>query len=126
MASIEVKDGSLVVHIQGMDRLFTMRSTLSVPLAHVTGVVARPEVPELKFMESGSNFRGVQRYGTLCAGTVTMPDGAGYVFCDVHDAKRAVAIELEHDAYKRLIVEVSDETPEITRDRIEAEIRKVR
>lgn len=126
MATIEIKDGALTVHVTGIDRLFALRSSLSVPLAHVARVVPRPAVPELWAIEAGTKFRGVQRPGTLCAGTVTQGDGEGYVFCDVHDPQQAIAVELHHDACKRLIVELSDETPEVAAQRITDAVHALR
>ncbi len=42
MASIEIKDGQLVVHIHGWDKFLALRSTLTIPLAEVKSVTAHP------------------------------------------------------------------------------------
>ena len=44
MARVEVAGDQLTVQIQGMDRLWTFKSRLEIPLAHVTGAEADPEV----------------------------------------------------------------------------------
>lgn len=31
----------------------------------------------------------------------------GFVFCDVHDPERTVVIELDHEHYQRLVIEVA-------------------
>ena len=126
MASIELKDRSLIVHVEGIDRLLSLRSTLTVALRHVTGIIAKPPMYNEMFMSSGERFRGVQIAGVMCAGTVRTHDGSGYVFCDVHDPERAISIELEHDTFKRLLVELSDETPAEAKERIEAAIAALR
>lgn len=122
MATIDIKDRQLVVTIEGLDKVMALRSSITVPLAHVTGVTARPDITQVMFMPVSSKFRGVRNPGTVVAGTLTMADGSGYVFCDVHDATKALAIELEHDEFKRLIVEVSGQTPEAARDLILAAV----
>jgi hypothetical protein len=62
----------------------------------------------------GSNIPGV-----LTAGTFYQQ--GGIVFYDVHDPERTIVLELEHETYKRLIVEVED--PQKTRTIIEKALR---
>ncbi len=42
MATIEIKDGKLIVHIHGIDKLLALRSTLTVPVEHIQTVTVRP------------------------------------------------------------------------------------
>jgi hypothetical protein len=41
----------------------------------------------------------------LTAGTFIQRDGA--VFFDVHDPERTIVLELDHETYKRLVLEVA-------------------
>jgi hypothetical protein len=118
MATLQIKDQSLVVTVEGLDKILALRSSITVPLAHISGVSVRPDISQVMYMPVGSQFRGVRNPGSVIAGTLIMADGSGYVFCDVHDETRALAIELQHDEFKRLIIEVSDQTPEQARDMI--------
>lgn len=118
MATIEIKDQTLLVTMEGMDKILALRSSIAVPLAHITGVTARPDIAKVMYMPVESQFRGVRNPGHVIAGTLVMADGSGNVFCDVHDETRALSIDLQHDQYKRLIIEVSDRTPEQARDLI--------
>lgn len=118
MATIEIKDQALVITIEGLDKIMTLRSSITVPLAHITGVTARPDISKLMYMPVEAQFRGVRHPGIVVAGTLVMADGTGYVFCDVRDETKALAIDLRHDEYKRIIIEVSDRTPEESRDLI--------
>lgn len=122
MATIEIKDQALVITIEGLDKVMTLRSSITVPLVHITGVTARPDISKLMYMPVETQFRGVRHPGIVVAGTLVMADGTGYVFCDVHDETRALAIDLRHDEYKRIIIEVSDRTPEESRDLILAAV----
>lgn len=42
MATIDLKDENLIVQIHGWDVVLALRSTLTIPLAHIKGVVACP------------------------------------------------------------------------------------
>ena len=122
MATLAIKDQALTVNVEGLDKVFALRSSITVPFAHIVGVTARPDISKVMFMPVGSQFRGVRHTGLIVAGTLLMADGSGNVFCDVHDDKKALVIELNHDEFKRIIVEISDQTPEQARDMIEAAI----
>lgn len=37
MADVEITDGELVVHVQGFDRVFALKSEIRVPLEHIVG-----------------------------------------------------------------------------------------
>lgn len=103
MATISVGAGVLMVHVRGLDKLWSFRSQLTIPLSHVRGattdaaVIGRPE---------GWRGPGTSIPGVITAGTFHH-DGAK-VFWDVHDMAKAVAIEVEHDEYERLVIEVDD------------------
>lgn len=118
MATIDIKDNALLVTVEGFDKILALRSSITVPLAHITGVTARPDISKVMYMPVESQFRGVRSPGHVLAGTLFMADGTGNVFCDVRDETRSVAIDLQHDEFKRLILEVSDRTPEQARDLI--------
>jgi hypothetical protein len=118
MATIEIKDKALHVNIEGLDKILALRSSITVPLSHIRSVAARPDISKLMYMSVTAKFRGVNTPGHLLAGTLVMADGSGDVFCDVRDGENAIAIELHHEQYKRLILEVSGHTPEAARDLI--------
>ena len=122
MATLDVSDQSLIVTIEGFDKVLSLRSTITIPLSQIAGVSARPDISKLMSMPVESRFLGVRHPGTVLAGTLTMADGSGAVFCDVHDEHKAIAIDLHHHEYKRLIIEVSGRTPEEARDFIVAAV----
>src|SRR5580700_10407292 len=67
MASIEIKDRDLVVHIHGWDKLAALRSTLTIPLSEVKGVSARPADARYDEME-GVRVAGGYWPGAFAAG----------------------------------------------------------
>jgi hypothetical protein len=117
MVSIELTLDELVVHVHGWDKLHAMRSSLTVPLGHVTGV--RLDPPEARFDDAiVDSWRGVGTYvpGKLAAGTCFVSDGRA--FFDVRDPTRAIAIDLHSEGVQHIVVELSDEEPEHAAERI--------
>jgi hypothetical protein len=103
MASIAIDGNDLIVDVHGMDKLWSLKSRLTIPLAHVRGATADPTItrePE-GWRGPGTHLRGVITAGTF------HQDGQK-VFWDVHDASKAVVIELQEGDYQRLVVEVDD------------------
>jgi hypothetical protein len=116
MARITTADGVLTVHMRGLDKILAIHGNISVPVSHIQGVDVLPE-------EAFKLFHGL-RVGTniphvITAGTFFTRDSK--LFFDIHDPERSIAINLEHNNYSRLIVQVDDdETPESAAERIRA------
>ncbi|WP_306209883.1 hypothetical protein [Actinoplanes sp. RD1] len=112
MARIDITGDALVVTIEGLDRLWALKSSVTVPLAHVRGATADPGIVR--------GFKGVRTKGTFVPGLIvagTFRTGEGRVFWNVRDAAKAVVIELADEEYTRLVIEADD--PHATADRIE-------
>ncbi len=106
MVTIEITDGTLVLDVHGLDKLWSLRSTLRIPLAHVKSAETAAGLERGWF--DGLKLGGTFIPGVLTAGTFYTRDG--FVFWDVHDNARAIRIALEDETYRELIVEV--ESPE--------------
>jgi len=104
MAEIEYTGDAFVIHVAGWDKLWALKSQLTIPIAHVVG--AEPAAEEARRWRQGIRESGMHIPGVITAGTFSK-DG-GRVFWDVHDADRAVAIHLRDDQYTELVVEVDD------------------
>lgn len=103
MAQVSIDGDNLVVEIEGMDKLWALKSRLVVPLGNVRGATADPgAVKEPK----GLRAPGTHVPGVVVAGTF-YEDGER-VFWDVHDPADAVVIELADQRYARLIIGVAD------------------
>ena len=76
MARIEITASSLVVHMSGIDVLLALRSTFTVPLADVRGVVARP--PDARYDEmKGLRVAGGYVPRSFAAGIFYVTGGPG-------------------------------------------------
>ena len=104
MARVEVASEQLTVQLEGMDKLWTFKSRLEIPLAHVVSADVCPEVAQgwrMSIRAPGTHVPGVITAGTF------YQEGER-VFWDVHDPENTVVIHLKDDLYARLIIEVDD------------------
>jgi hypothetical protein len=104
MVDISVTGDRLRLEVQGWDQLWALRSELEFPLAHVRSVRQDAE-PALGWWH-GFRLPGTDIPGLLTAGTFYQHDGA--VFYDIRDPERTIVFELDHEHYRRLVVEVKD------------------
>jgi hypothetical protein len=103
MATVDIHGSDLVISVKGLDRLWTFKSQLTIPLAHVRGATADPGIAS---EPKGRRSPGTHIPGAIVAGTF-VHDGER-IFWDVHDPARAIVIELHDETYRRLVVEVDD------------------
>jgi hypothetical protein len=103
MALVRIDGVTLVVEIEGLDKLWALKSRLEIPLVNVRGATVDPGVIK---QPKGIRAPGSHVPGVITAGTFHI-DGER-IFWDVRDAARAVVIELHDERYARLIVQVAD------------------
>ena len=104
MVDLEVADGNLILHVRGADKLWAFKGSLEVPLAHVAGVRADPDIAH-------GWWHGIRTLGTHLPGVITAgtfhQDGKR-VFWDVHNPANTIVIALRDERYDELVVEVAD------------------
>ena len=110
MVELSVEGDSAVFEVQGWDQLWSLRSRLEIPLAHITGAHWDPE-PAMGWFQ-GLKLAGTDVPNLFRAGTFYQ-DG-GLVFWDVAHPERTIVIDLEHERYQRLVVEVADPLASVT------------
>ena len=104
MVEITVENGRVHFDVQNWDKLWALRSRLEIPVEHIHGVRIDPE--PAKGWWHGLKLPGTQIPGLLTAGTFYQ-DG-DWVFYDVHEPERTIVLDLDHEHYKRLVIEVAD------------------
>ena len=112
MTRIDITDDQLVVTMQGMDRFWSLRRRIAVPLAHVRGATADPGVVR---EPAGLKSPGTSVPRIITAGTFHK-DGER-VFWNVRGSQEPVVIELAEEKYARLVLGVPD--ARTTAERIE-------
>jgi hypothetical protein len=114
MVNVTLTADALVFEVEGLDRLWALRSRLEIPLTHVTDATFDPA--EVGRWWHGWKLAGTDVPGLFAAGTFYYH--GELVFWDVRDPARTIVVALNHERYKKLIVEVAD--PE----RVVADIRE--
>lgn len=115
MVDISIADDVLTVDVRGIHKLWSLRSTLQVPLTDVDHVRHDPERARQAFpglRAPGTNIPFVYTAGTYYQGDLR-PD-----FWTVRHPDRAIVIQCRPDAaYDEIIVEVDDPEEAVARIR---------
>jgi hypothetical protein len=100
MASVELGSATLDIHLSLGDELLALHGDFHIPYQHILSVSTAP-VPVQWFqgVRIGTNIPGVKTAGTFIT-------GEGVIFYDVHDRSRCLTLELDHERYRRVVVEV--------------------
>jgi hypothetical protein len=109
MVEIRLEAGKAVFEVQGWDKMWSLRSQLEIPLSHIRGAYADPE-PAMGWLQ-GLKIAGTDLPNIFRAGTFFQQ--GELVFWDVHKPAKTILIELEHERYKKLIIEVEDPEREV-------------
>lgn len=104
MVGVTIQGDRAVFEVQGMDKLWSFRSQIEIPLAHITGVEANAE--QVGRWWHGFKLLGTDVPGMFAAGTFYYH--GELVFWDVFDPEQTVIVSLSHERYKKLIIEVAD------------------
>jgi hypothetical protein len=114
---VNIDGDTLVVEIEGLDKLWALKSRLAIPLANVRGATADPGIAH---EPKGIRAPGAYIPNVITAGTFHL--AGEKVFWDVHDARKAVVIELADERYARLVIEVDD--PRAVVEMVEKAVRR--
>jgi hypothetical protein len=112
VATIEVTPQTVVVHVNGLDKVLALRSRVEFPLAHVTNVAYDPSETqrELEQFWQETHIFGANAPGSTMVGDYT--EHGDRIFWDMHHPERAITLQLIQEKYAKVIVEVAD--PEAT------------
>jgi len=111
VVDVTIQGSRVVFVVRGIDKLWSFKGEIEIPLAHITGVEANPD--QVRRWWHGFKLLGTDVPGMFAAGTFYYH--GELVFWDVHDPARTVIVSLEHERYKKLIVEVSDVADTVAR-----------
>ena len=104
MLELSISNGALTVHVRGADKLWALKSSLEIPVQHITAIRADPSIA--RDWWHGLRMPGTNIPGIITAGTFYQ-DGKR-IFWDVHNPDNTIVIELKDERFSELIVEVSD------------------
>lgn len=95
MADLTVIDDSLVVRIEGAERILSQERELRIPLAHIVGVVRDPDP-----------FFRVE--GVRASPGTDLDDDDERSFWAVDDHAKAIVVILRDNEFEKLVVDVDD------------------
>jgi hypothetical protein len=104
MVEINIEEDKAVFEVEGWHKLWSLRSRLEIPLAHIKGVHADPE-PAMGWFD-GLKVAGTALPHIFRAG-IFYQEGK-FVFWDVHSPEKTIVIDLADEHFGALIVEVND------------------
>ena len=103
MVTIERRNGNFIFTIQGIHKLWALKSELTIPAEHIISVY--PNTDNLN-QKLGLRMPGTSVPGLIEAGTFIGRNGI--IFCDITNHSKSIVIELQHEHYNRLIIDVED------------------
>jgi hypothetical protein len=113
MVEITIEGNHVTFEVRGWDKVWSLRSRLEIPLSHISDAHIDPD-PAMGWFEGlkmgGTDIPNIFRAGTF------YQEGE-WVFWDVRHPEKTIVVELSHETYKKLIIEVADP---------EAELRKLK
>ena len=104
MVTVTVLGDRVHFDVEGWDRFWALKTELDIPLSHIKSVRADPEAA--RGWWKGFRLPGTNIPGVLTAGTFYQGDG--FVFYDVRNYDNTIVLELDHETYRRMVVEVAD------------------
>jgi hypothetical protein len=121
MVRVSLTGDCIRFEVQGWDKFWALKSQLEIPISHVTDVRYDPDAA--RGWWHGLRLPGTNIPGVVTAGTFLQGDG--FVFYDVHDPDRTIVLDLNHETYKKLIIEVDDidSTVSLIRDALRSSAR---
>jgi hypothetical protein len=119
MVNVSVEADRAIFTVEGTHKLWAIKSRIEIPLSHITGV-------DVNHDQVSSWWHGFKLLGTDFPGLFAM--GTFYyhrelVFWDVIDLHKTIIVSLEHERYKKLIIEVDD--PHLTADSLSAAVQRI-
>src|SRR5580765_6828172 len=118
MVDITIEGDRAVFNVEGLHKLWSLRSRLEIPLDHIVGVEADPN--QVGTWWHGFKVIGSDVPGLFAAGTFYYH--GELVFWDVRDVEKTIIVSLDHERYKKLIIEVAD--PETVAARLQTALQR--
>ena len=104
MVDVTIEGDRAVFAVEGLDKLWALRSRLEIPLAHITDVESNHE--QVGQWWHGFKIAGTDMPGLFAAGTFFFH--GELVFWDVRSPADTIIVSLDHERYKKLVIQVAD------------------
>ncbi|HYV97841.1 MAG TPA: hypothetical protein VE967_10335 [Gemmatimonadaceae bacterium] len=104
MVDVTIEHDVVHFEVEGIDKLWALKSRLQIPLAHIKS--ARVDNDAAKGWWHGLKLGGADLPGVITAGTFYSK--GRMVFYDTHKPENTIVVELDHEKYDQLILQVRD------------------
>ena len=104
MVDIHIDGATAVFEVEGWDKMWALRSRLAIPLSHIKGAHADDDAA--KGWWHGVRLGGADLPGVITAGTFYRK--GRLVFYDTHKPEHTIVVDLDHENYDQLILQVRD------------------
>ena len=100
---VKLEGDNLVFELHGVDEIFAIKRSMSVPLEHVVSVstdrVSWKPLQQIKL--GGTSLPGVIKDGRYLTSD-------GMMFFEMHDPDKCITVNLDHETYRKVVFEVED------------------
>lgn len=103
MVNIEKRGSNFIFTVHGLHKLWALKSELTIPAAHI--MTAYPNTQGLH-LSLGLRLPGTSVPGLIEAGSFY--GGDGIIFCDITNDSKSIVVELQHEHYNKLIIDVEN------------------
>ena len=100
---IKIENDNLVFELHGIDKILSIKRSITVPLEHVVSVSTEHVTlkPKLQIKLVGARLPTIIKDGRFLT-------SEGMMFFEMHDADKCITVTLNHENYKKIIFEVDD------------------
>ena len=103
MAEVHIEGDTLHIDLSLADKILAVHGSMRIPLQHIAGITVADESAWGMMWRKiiGTNAPGIKIAGTFFSGD-------GLVFCDFRDGKSCLQINVTHETYTKIIVQLDD------------------
>ena len=104
MVNINVDGNTAIFEVLGLDKLWSFKSRLEIPVNHLRTVYQDPNCA-MRWLDSfkliGTSIPYIFRAGAFY-------QQGDFVFWDVRNIQNTIVVELDHEHFAKLVIEVDD------------------
>ena len=104
MIDVIIEGDDIHFEVEGWDKFWALKSRLKIPLAHVKG--ARIDEEAARGWWHGVKIWGADLPGVITAGTFFRK--GRMVFYDTHKPEHTIVVDLDHEDFDTLVLQVRD------------------
>ena len=101
--NIKIENDNLIFELHGIDKILSIKRSITVPLKHVVSVSTEHVTldPKLQMKLVGVRLPTVIKDGRFLT-------SEGMMFFEMHDPDKCITVTLNHEHYKKIVFEVDN------------------